>query len=93
MSTTRFRLRSLIVFVALAAIGSWIASTAWRYWNAVSALQDTPSPNLVPFYVALVLSVVVALSLIVIGIVGLAIRLRTLYRATSPGQGRTRPEL
>jgi hypothetical protein len=81
-----------MIFVALAAIGSWVAMTAWRYWTAVSMLQSESNPALLPYYAMLVLAVIVALSLILIGVIGLVVRLRAVLRATSPGPSRTRSD-
>ena len=92
MSMARFRLRSLMILVALAAIGSWVAMTAWRYWTAVSMLQSEPNPALLPYYAVLVLAVIVAPSLVIIGVIGLAVRLRAVLRTTSPGPTRTRSD-
>ena len=53
MLTTRFYLRSLMILVALAAVGSWIAITIWRKpqagpvgWQKVPADERARSPIL-----------------------------------------------
>jgi hypothetical protein len=93
MSLARFRLRSLMIFVALAAIGSWVAVMAWRYWTAISMVQSEPNPALLPYYAVTVLAVIVSLSLISIGVISFAVRLRAVLRATSRRPSRTRSNL
>jgi hypothetical protein len=40
MLTARFHLRSLMILVALAAVGWWIAITSWRIWYVLSMLES-----------------------------------------------------
>jgi hypothetical protein len=89
---TRFRLRSLMILIVLVAVGLWVAVTISRIWTAVSMLQNESGGVLKPAYVILVLAVITALSLIVVGVIALALRIRRVLRASSRGSRRTWPE-
>jgi uncharacterized membrane protein len=89
--TTRFRLRSLMILVGLVAIVLWVGIAASRIWTTVLMLRSESNAAVLPAYIILVLAVFAALSLIVIGVIGLALRLRVVLRDSSPGSGRTRP--
>jgi hypothetical protein len=90
MSMARFRLRSLMAFVALAAIGAWVVVMVGRYWTAVSMVQSESNPSLLPYYAVTVLAVIVSISLVSIGVFVFAVRFRALLRATSHRPSRIR---
>jgi hypothetical protein len=92
---TRFHLRSLMILVALAAVGLWAAITISRIWATVSMLRSESAAVRSPAYAILVLAVIASLSLIVIGVIGLALRLwrlRVVLRSSPFGSSRTQPD-
>jgi hypothetical protein len=91
MFTIRFRLRSLMILVALAGVGSWIAITSWRIWSALSVLQSAGVLSLA--YAVMVVGVITSVSLIVFGVVLFAHRIRGVSRATSHRSGPIRTHL
>jgi hypothetical protein len=87
----RFRLRSLLIVVAVVAVGLGVAVMIARIWTVVFLLQSESVAFLGPAYAIMALAIMTALFLIVIGFVLLAVRLRRVLRPSSFESGRTRP--
>ena len=69
MLTIRFRLRSVMILVALIAGGLWVAITEARVCAAMVMLSSESVVVVQPAYVIMVLAVVAALSLIAVGVI------------------------
>jgi hypothetical protein len=60
--TKRFRLRTLMILVALTAIGLWVGIAVSRFWASVPMLRSDPNAVTLPAYMILVLALVAALT-------------------------------
>ena len=74
----RFHLSSVIILVALIAVGLWVAITAARICTAMVALSSESVVVVQPAYLIMVLAVVAALSLIAFGVISFVFRLRAI---------------
>jgi hypothetical protein len=93
MLPIRFRLRGLMILVALVAVGLWVAMIISRISTLVTTLLSESGVVISPyFYVVLALSVL-ALVLITGGVLGLIIRTRAVLRASSRRPDRIPPNL
>ena len=79
----RFKLRSVMILVALIAGGLWVAITAARVCAAMVMLSSESVVVVQPAYVIMVLAVIAALSLITGGVISFLFRLRAILRKSS----------
>jgi hypothetical protein len=81
--TIRFRLRSVMILVALIAVGLWVAITVARVCAAMVMLLSESVVVVQPAYLIMVLAVVAALFLITVGVISFVFRLRAILRNSS----------
>jgi hypothetical protein len=86
-----FRLRSLMLLVALTAIGLWVAIEISQIGSAMLMTLGESTVVALLAYAILVLGVITALSLVVSAVIGVALCLRVVLRDSSQRSGCSRP--